>query len=94
MLIYINDLMLNTFFIILAKLITFQHLSLILAQESLTTDKLLKTLPQAGMLIRGCWTARSEVLYPPDTRSGSSGVPAELMCRGRDYVVGNFSMVL
>jgi len=29
----------------------------------------------------------SDVLYPKDTSSPHSGVPAEVLCRGRDFVV-------
>lgn len=29
----------------------------------------------------------SDVLYPKNTFSAHSGVPAEVLCRGRDFVV-------
>lgn len=35
----------------------------------------------------GNWVIKSEVLYPDNTFSATSGVPAELMCRARDYIV-------
>lgn len=30
----------------------------------------------------------SEVLYPKKTMSAHSGVPSEILCRARDYIVG------
>lgn len=56
--------------------------------EGITADVILKTLPKVAVLVRGNWVVKSEVLYPSNTFSATSGVPAELMCRARDYVVG------
>lgn len=55
--------------------------------EGITPDVILKTLPKVAVLVRGNWVVKSEVLYPANTFSATSGVPAELMCRARDYVV-------
>lgn len=55
--------------------------------EKLTADALLKVLPTVAVLVRGNWVVKSDVLYPANTFSATSGVPAELMCRARDYVV-------
>lgn len=52
-----------------------------------TTEKVLRTLPSVGILLKGCWTILSEILYPDGSVSAINGVPAELMCRARDYVV-------
>ena len=43
--------------------------------------------------IKSCFTNffHSDVLYPKDTCSPISGVPADILCRGRDYVVSNSS---
>lgn len=57
--------------------------------EGVTAESLLKTLPKVAVLVRGNWVVKSEVLYPPNTFSAISGVPAELMCRARDYVVSS-----
>lgn len=40
-------------------------------------------------LWRSDWflSASSDVLYPKSTCSPHSGVPAEVLCRGRDFVV-------
>lgn len=56
--------------------------------EGITADVVLKTLPKVAVLVRGNWVVKSEVLYPANSFSATSGVPAELMCRARDYVVG------
>lgn len=69
-------------------MIQFQQLQMVLAGgEGVTTEALLKTLPKVAVLVRGNWVVKSEVLYPANTFSSTSGVPAELMCRARDYVV-------
>lgn len=36
----------------------------------------------------------SDVLYPKDTSSPHSGVPAEVLCRGRDFVVSTKELVV
>lgn len=55
--------------------------------EGVTLELTLKALPQLAVLVRGNWAVKSEVLFPKDTLSAVSGVPAEVMCRARDYVV-------
>lgn len=55
--------------------------------EGITPELILKALPQLAVLVRGNWAVKSEVLFPKDTLSAVSGVPAEVMCRARDYVV-------
>lgn len=47
----------------------------------------LKALQQVAVLVQGNWVAKSDLLYPKDSKS-ESGVPNELIQRGRDYVVG------
>lgn len=55
--------------------------------EALKAELLLKDLSQVAVLVRGNWIVKSEVLYPSNTFSSISGVPADLMCKARDYVV-------
>ncbi|KAJ8979411.1 hypothetical protein NQ317_015843 [Molorchus minor] len=75
-----------------AQIIQFQQLLMLLAgSEGITTDILLKTLPKVAVLVRGNWVVKSDVLYPANTLSATSGVPAELMCRARDYVLYLFT---
>lgn len=80
--------------LILAQIIQFQQLHMLLAGgQGLTEASLLKILPKVANLVRGNWVVKSEVLYPDKTFSATSGVPAELMCRTRDYVVSFVSHV-
>lgn len=78
-----------------AQIIQFQQLCMVLAGgEGITSEVILKTLPKVAVLVRGNWVVKSEVLYPANTFSATSGVPAELMCRARDYVVCILSNVI
>lgn len=74
-----------------AKVVRFDQLMEILWDKSidktLTAEKVLRTMPSVGMLVRGNWVILSEILYPADSVSSIHGVPAEFMCRARDYVV-------
>lgn len=59
----------------------------LLNDDTISADKVLRTLPSVGILVQGNWTVLSEILYPAGSISGTNGVPAELMCRARDYIV-------
>lgn len=79
-------------YFILAKIITFQQLMILLSSgEPLNPENVLRTLPQVASLCRGNWVVRSDILYPKDTFSSISGVPANVMCRARDYVLYLFT---
>lgn len=80
----IKALMLN------AKVLRFSQLLSLLPQGTDMTSAL-RCLQQVAMLIQGCWVVKSDVLYPRDTYSPNSGVPAETLCRGRDYVMWRFT---
>ena len=80
----IKALMLN------AKVLRFAQLMSLLPQGTDMTSAL-RCLQQVAMLIQGCWVVKSDVLYPRDTYSANSGVPAETLCRGRDYVMWRFT---
>lgn len=69
------------------KVISFDLLIKLLDDPSISVERVLQTLPSVGMLVQGNWTVLSEILYPSGTLSGTNGVPADLMCRARDYVV-------
>ncbi|XP_064644634.1 DNA-directed RNA polymerase III subunit RPC5-like isoform X1 [Lineus longissimus] len=73
-----------------AKVIKFSQLMALLPRE---TDPVscLRSLQQVAMLVQGCWVVKSEILYPKDTCSPHSGIPAEVLCRGRDYVMWRFT---
>ncbi|XP_033630773.1 DNA-directed RNA polymerase III subunit RPC5-like [Asterias rubens] len=51
----------------------------------------LRAVQQVAMLVQGCWVVKSDVLYPKDSTSPISGVPADILCRGRDYVMWRFN---
>ncbi|XP_022084969.1 DNA-directed RNA polymerase III subunit RPC5-like [Acanthaster planci] len=51
----------------------------------------LRAVQQVAMLVQGCWVVKSDILYPKDTTSPISGVPADILCRGRDYVMWRFN---
>ena len=73
-------------FVVVAKLLQFSQLATLLEMNA-DTASLLRIVQQVAVLVQGNWVVRSDVLYPKDTSSNVSGVPAELMCRGRDYIV-------
>ena len=73
-----------------AKVIRFNQLLSLLPKGSDSTAAL-RCLQQVSLLVQGCWVVKSEVLYPKDTFSAHSGVPAEPLCRGRDYIMWRFT---
>nr|CAD7202270.1 unnamed protein product [Timema douglasi] len=73
-----------------AKLLQFSHLLRLLSKEQDPVN-VLRTVQQVAVLVQGNWVVRSDVLYPKDTTSGTYGVPAEPMCRGRDYILYLFT---
>ncbi|XP_072312491.1 DNA-directed RNA polymerase III subunit RPC5 [Eucyclogobius newberryi] len=52
----------------------------------------LRCIQQVALLVQGNWVVKSDVLYPKNTFSALSGVPAEVLCRGRDFVMWRFTM--
>lgn len=77
-----------------AKALSFHQLMELLPDKTITTEKVLRVLPLAGILIQGNWVPLSEILYPPETFSEINGVSSELMCRGRDYIVRFFFCII
>ncbi|XP_066587865.1 DNA-directed RNA polymerase III subunit RPC5 [Prorops nasuta] len=69
-----------------ARIMSFGQLRSILASEY-DTAAILKYLQQVAVLIQGNWIVNSELIYPKDSISSFSGIPAELMCRSRDYIL-------
>lgn len=69
-----------------AKVISFIQLRSILSSEQ-ETAAILKYLQQVAILVQGNWIVSSELVYPKDSISSHNGIPAELMCRARDYIV-------
>lgn len=68
-------------------MVSFQHLVSLIDKKLHSKEKILQTLTEIGVLLRGNWVIQSECLYPDKTWSMLNGVPAEFMCRARDYIV-------
>ncbi|KTG06180.1 hypothetical protein cypCar_00039425, partial [Cyprinus carpio] len=51
----------------------------------------LRCIQQVALLVQGTWVMKSDVLYPKNTCSSHSGVPAEVLCRGQDFVMWRFT---
>lgn len=73
-----------------AKVISFNQLMLLLSSD-VDSVAVLRALQQVAMLVQGCWVVKSDILYPKDSCSPHSGVAAEILCRGRDYVKWRFT---
>lgn len=69
-----------------ARLLQFRHL-IALLPGPVDVQLVLKSIQNVALLVRGNWIVRSDILYPKETFSATSGVPAEIMVRSRDYVV-------
>ncbi|KAG8433094.1 hypothetical protein GDO86_017396 [Hymenochirus boettgeri] len=52
----------------------------------------LRCVQQVAMLVQGNWVVKSDVIYPKESSSPHSGVSAEVLCRGRDFVMWRFSL--
>ena len=73
-----------------AKVIGFNQMMSYLAKGS-DTVTVLRCLQQVALLVQGCWVVKSEMLYGKDTFSAHSGANAEMLCRGRDYIMWRFT---
>ncbi|XP_043265801.1 DNA-directed RNA polymerase III subunit RPC5 [Colletes gigas] len=73
-----------------AKVISFIQLRSILSSDQ-ETAAILKYLQQVAVLVQGNWVVSSELVYPKDSISSHNGIPAELMCRARDYILLSFT---
>ncbi|CAL1599727.1 unnamed protein product [Knipowitschia caucasica] len=74
------------------KIMPFANLMGLLALGTDSTA-VLRCIQQVALLVQGNWVVKSDVLYPKNTCSAHSGVPAEVLCRGRDFVMWRFTMV-
>uniref|UniRef100_A0A8D8RXJ9 DNA-directed RNA polymerase III subunit RPC5 n=2 Tax=Cacopsylla melanoneura TaxID=428564 RepID=A0A8D8RXJ9_9HEMI len=50
-----------------------------------------KFLQQHALLVHGNWVVKSDVLFPKESASPFSGVPGDVMCTARDYLVFLFT---
>eukprot|EP00079_Xenopus_tropicalis_P038837 XP_017952608.1 PREDICTED: RNA polymerase III polypeptide E isoform X1 [Xenopus tropicalis] len=51
----------------------------------------LRCIQQVAMLVQGNWVVKSDVVYPKESSSPHSGVSADVLCRGRDFVMWRFT---
>ncbi|KAK2576209.1 hypothetical protein KPH14_005579 [Odynerus spinipes] len=72
------------------RVLSFVQLRSLLSSEH-DTAAILKYLQQVAVLVQGNWVVNSELIYLKDTVSSQNGIPAELMCRARDYVLLSFT---
>ncbi|XP_054899176.1 DNA-directed RNA polymerase III subunit RPC5 [Poeciliopsis prolifica] len=72
------------------KVMPFANLMGLLASGTDQTS-VLRCIQQVALLVQGNWVVKSDVLYPKNTCSAHSGVPAEVLCRGRDFVMWRFT---
>ncbi|KAM9305142.1 DNA-directed RNA polymerase III subunit RPC5 [Gastrophryne carolinensis] len=72
------------------KVIPFANLMGLMAAGT-ESISVLRCVQQVAMLVQGNWVVKSDVLYPKESSSPHSGVPAEVLCRGRDYVMWKFT---
>nr|XP_057917524.1 DNA-directed RNA polymerase III subunit RPC5 [Doryrhamphus excisus] len=73
------------------KAIQFANLMGLLASGTDSTA-VLRCIQQVALLVQGNWVVKSDVLYPKNTCSPHSGVPAEVLCRGRDFIMWRFTL--
>ncbi|XP_048465411.1 DNA-directed RNA polymerase III subunit RPC5 isoform X3 [Rhincodon typus] len=75
------------------KVVQFANLMGLLG-SGVDSTAVLRCIQQVAMLVQGCWVVKSDVLYPKDSCSPHSGVAAEVLCRGRDFVMWKFTQDL
>jgi len=68
------------------KLVQFGALLPLLPRGTPAGD-VVRILQQHATLVRGLWVVRSDVLYPKDSQAPHSGVSGQLLARGRDYML-------
>ncbi|KAM7448595.1 DNA-directed RNA polymerase III subunit RPC5 [Porites harrisoni] len=79
-----------------AKVISFSQLCRLLSPARTLSQAakevvVLKCVQQYAVLVQGCWVVKSELLYPEGSISPNSGIPADILCRGRDYIMWRFN---
>uniref|UniRef100_A0A8C4R5V4 RNA polymerase III subunit E n=1 Tax=Eptatretus burgeri TaxID=7764 RepID=A0A8C4R5V4_EPTBU len=72
------------------KVLQFSQLMGLLGPGTDSTSAL-RCVQQVSVLVQGCWVVKSEILYPKESRSPYSGVSAEVLCRGRDFLLWEFT---
>uniref|UniRef100_UPI00358F1173 DNA-directed RNA polymerase III subunit RPC5 isoform X2 n=1 Tax=Myxine glutinosa TaxID=7769 RepID=UPI00358F1173 len=72
------------------KVLQFSQLMGLLGPGTDSTSAL-RCIQQVSVLVQGCWVVKSEILYPKESHSPYSGVCAEALCRGRDFLLWEFT---
>ncbi|XP_069590276.1 DNA-directed RNA polymerase III subunit RPC5 [Ranitomeya imitator] len=72
------------------KVIPFANLMGLMAAGT-ESIAVLRCIQQVAMLVQGNWVVKSDVVYPKESSSPHSGVSAEVLCRGRDFVMWKFT---
>jgi len=72
------------------KIIYFSHLMTLLP-GSPDPNSVVRSLQSYAVLVQSCWVVKSEILYPAKTLTPISGMPAETVCRARDFILCLFS---
>lgn len=72
------------------KVMPFANLMSLLG-PSIDSVAVLRGVQKVAMLVQGNWVVKSDILYPKESSSPHSGVPAEVLCRGRDFVMWKFT---
>ncbi|XP_014448157.1 DNA-directed RNA polymerase III subunit RPC5 isoform X2 [Tupaia chinensis] len=72
------------------KVMPFANLMSLLG-PSVDSVAVLRGIQKVAMLVQGNWVVKSDILYPKDSSSPHSGVPADVLCRGRDFVMWKFT---
>ncbi|KAM4698401.1 DNA-directed RNA polymerase III subunit RPC5 [Rhinophrynus dorsalis] len=72
------------------KVIPFANLMGLMAAGT-ESIAVLRCIQQVAMLVQGNWVVKSDVIYPKESSSPHSGVSAEVLCRGRDFVMWKFT---
>ncbi|XP_068672211.1 DNA-directed RNA polymerase III subunit RPC5-like isoform X1 [Montipora foliosa] len=73
-----------------AKVISFSQLCRLLSPPTKEAT-VLKCVQQYAVLVQGCWVVKSELLYPEGSISPNSGIAADILCKGRDYLMWRFN---
>lgn len=73
-----------------AKVISFSQLCRLLSPGAKEAS-VLKCVQQYAVLVQGCWVVKSELLYPEGSISPNSGIAADILCKGRDYLMWRFN---
>lgn len=77
-----------------AKVVSFTDLKNLLSDVSDQT-LLIRNIQKYAVTVQGNWVIKSEFLYPQEngasTTSPLTGIPKELLCRARDFILWSFS---